>query len=68
MEPTQEEISRWKASEITKKVFSHVSFGIEELKEALVSGVQNPEFTRGFIQGARFVMQIGEGDESDGNR
>jgi hypothetical protein len=65
-ELSQEEASNWKRDPVTKKVFARLAFVIEDLKEMIVDGVQDVEFTRGFIQGARMVMQI-QGDEADGN-
>ena len=62
-----EEVSNWRADPITKQVFERAELVIEDLKEMLVSGVQDVEYTRGFIQGVRFIMQI-EGDERDGNQ
>jgi len=65
-ELSQEEVSNWKRDPVTKKVFGRLAFVIEDLKEMIVDGVQDVEFTRGFIQGVRMSMQI-EGDEADGN-
>ena len=66
-ELSQEEVSSWKADPTTKKVFSRLGFVIEDLKEMIVDGVQDVDYTRGFIHGARMAMQI-QGDEVDGNK
>jgi len=66
-ELSQEEVHNWKLDPTTKKVFGRLAFVIEDLKEMIIDGVQDVEFTRGFIQGVRLSMQI-EGDEADGNQ
>ncbi len=64
---SQEEVSNWKRDPITKRIFVRAGFTIEELKEMLVDGVQDVDYTRGFIAGMRFLMSI-QGDEIDGNQ
>jgi hypothetical protein len=61
------EISDWKRDPVTKKVFARLGFFIEDLKEMIVDGVQDVEFTRGLIQGVRTVIHM-QGDEIDGNK
>jgi hypothetical protein len=67
VELSLEEVSNWKRDPVTKKIFARLGFVIEDLKEMIVDGVQDVEFTRGFIQGVRMPMLI-EGDEKDGNK
>ena len=67
MHLTQEEVSSYRADPITKKVFMKIGFMIEDLKEMMVDGVQDYDFTRGFVQGMRLAMNV-EGDEADGNK
>jgi chaperonin GroES len=59
--------SNWKRDPVTKKVFARAGFFIEDLKEMMVDGVQDYDFTRGIISGVRTVMNI-QGDEIDGNK
>jgi hypothetical protein len=66
-ELSQEEVSNWKRDPVTKKVFARAGFFIEDLKEMMVDGVQDYDFTRGIISGVRTVMNI-QGDEIDGNK
>ena len=64
---SQEELANWKRDPITKKLFSGMGFVVEDLKEMLVSGVQDVDYTRGFIHGIRFLMQyeVPEGEEGN---
>ncbi len=66
-ELSQEEVSNWKRDPVTKKVFARMGFVIEDLKEMIIEGIQDVDYTRGFVHGARMAMQI-QGDEVDGNK
>jgi hypothetical protein len=66
-ELSQVEVSDWKRDPVTKKVFARLGFFIEDLKEMIVDGVQDVEFTRGLITGVRTAINI-QGDEIDGNK
>jgi len=67
VEITKEEVSRWKADPITKKVLASMGFMIEDCKEMLVDGVEDYSWARGFIAGMRVVTLIEGVDKNEGS-
>lgn len=66
MEVTQAELNRWKQDPVTKKVFMNIAFTVEEMKEMLVNGVEDYDWTRGFICGMRVLFNLEGGTSDDG--
>lgn len=66
-ELTNEEIGVWRQDPVTRKILERIMNMERELKEMLVQGVPNYDYTRGFIEGVRYINNI-EGDEVDGNQ
>ena len=61
---SKEEVGIWKLDPTTKKIQKSIAYMVEDLKNWLVEGVEDPEYTRGFIQGLRLLLQI---EGVDGN-
>lgn len=63
-ELSQEEVANWKRDPQTKKVFGRATVVIADLCDMMIQGVSDYDYTRGFIQGLQYLMNI-EGDQKD---